>query len=93
MQKRLKELNDMELLKLHNELENLSGAATNITLAWVTVPVFSFDDIVSEALDLRHDRLTKPIFIINLKKDIKDILADRYIEQLLAKQGNIRLAV
>lgn len=93
MQK-LKGLNDLELLTILRGLEELSASATNITIGWVQIPEMPFDDIVSERLDLRSGRTTKPIFVINLKKDIKDILADRYIAKLsVQQQENVRIAV
>lgn len=95
MQRNLNDLKDMELLTLLRELDNLSASATNITIGWVRIPKLSFDDIASKALELRgDDRITKPIFVINLKKDIKNILADRYIEQLsIMQQDSISIAV
>lgn len=92
--KNLEGLKDLELLTILRELDELSSSATNITIGWVKVPEMSFDDIIAKKLELRSERMTKPIFVRNLKEDIKNILADRYIAQLSAcQQQNIKIAV
>ena len=90
----LKELSDMELVTVLTELENLPSESSNITVSWVKVPEFSNDDVVSKALELRSGRVTKPIFVLNLKAEIRNILADRYVTVLKQERSeNIKIAI
>lgn len=86
----LRNLPDTVLLEVLNEVSQLS---TNITIPWIKVPVLKHDDIVTGLLEMRDGRVTKPIFVINLQRDIKEEMSRRWIEMVSAKNGGIELAV
>lgn len=86
----LKNLPDTILLEVLNEISKLS---TNITIPWVKVPILKHDDIIKELLEMRDVRVTKPIFIINLQRDIKEEMSRRWIEMVSIKNNSIELVV
>lgn len=87
---KLEHLSNFELVEL---LDELSKIPTSLSTSWVTINDGKYHDLITSLLPLTYGRLVKPIFITNLKRDVKDIMVKRFTEEVLQTQYDCEIAV